>query len=353
MHDVLVVGAGPAGAYAAMRCAERGLDVLLLDAESFPRDKACGGVVGDTAIDFLGRDVLSLLEREGRQNRLFYDWRPIGELDARIYFFKRRKFDHYVVRRAEAAGATLLENRRVTRVDVQRDKVVARANGDAYEADLVVGAEGTNSIVARAIGASPHAHTQKYASIKAEIDLPPEKVAALGIDDPPHQNTYFFSDLMGFGWIVPNDGSINAGYGAFMRHATGLRQRFLDFLAHFDVPAEDVRGAQIPYLPARRVYGDRVMLTGDAGGFVNPWTGCGIDDALEASEHLSAVAKSAADRNDFSATALRAYQDAERDHRRWMQRRGRWMKALDLIFPVGARFPKSFRSLVQLGARLA
>lgn len=354
MRDVLVVGAGPSGSYAAMRCAELGLDVRILDAATFPRDKACGGVVGDEAVRLVGPGVRSVVEREGRGNDLFYDWRRIGHVDAHLYFVKRRRFDHYLAQRAVAAGAELLEGRRVTNVSVLPDRVAVEADGERHEASMVVGADGTNSVVGRAIGLSHHDGTCKYASIKAEIDLPPDAIRRLGVEDPePHQRTFFFSDLLGFGWIVPNEGSVNAGYGAMMRHAGGLRPRFYEFLARLGIPPQDVRGAQIPYLALPRVYADRVLLTGDAGGFVNPWTGCGIDDGIEASERAAAVAKLAADRGDFTAATLREFQETSRRHLRRINRRGRWMKALDLLMPVGARFPGWAKYVVKVTARWA
>src|SRR5881628_2676527 len=245
MREVVVVGAGPAGSYAAMRCAERGLDVLMLDSARFPRDKACGGVVGERTMSNVGGDIASILEREGHTNDLYYDWEPIGTVESHLYFFKRRRLDHYLVQRAQAAGAELLEGRRVTRVQVLPDRAVVEANGDRYEADLVIGADGTNSVVGRSIGMSHHAGDAKYASMKAEVALPAEKIEALGVDDPPHQNTYFFSDLFGFAWIVPNDGAVNVGYGALVRHASRLRARFMGFLGRMEIPPQDVRGAQI------------------------------------------------------------------------------------------------------------
>ena len=353
MHDVLVVGAGPSGSWAGMRCAEKGLDVLMLDAARFPRDKACGGIVGETAVRLIGNDVLSLLEAEGHGNELFFDWQPIGFIGRHEYYFKRRRFDHYLVRRAQASGAKLLEDRRVTKVDVRPEGVVVEANGETHEAHLVIGAEGTNSVVGRSVRLTHHDGPYKYASIKAEIDLTPEQIARLGVHDPPHQKTYFFSDLLGFGWIVANERSVNAGLGAMMRHANGLRPRFLDFLRRVDLPPQDVRGAQIPYLPLRRVYADRVLLTGDAGGFVNPWTGCGIDDGILASERAAEVAKLAVDRADFTAATLRQFQDASRDHLRWIVKRGRWMKGLDLIMPVGKRFPRWVKHIVRIAAQWA
>lgn len=353
MREVLVVGAGPAGSYAALRCAERGLNVLLLDSSRFPRDKACGGVVGERTMRMVGGDIGSILEGEGHVNQLYYDWEPMGAVDTHLYFFRRRRLDHYLVQRAQAAGAELVENRRVTKVDVRTDRAVVEANGERYDADLVIGADGTNSVVGRSIGMSHHAGDSKYASMKAEVDLPPEKIEALGVHDPPHQNTYFFSELFGFAWVVPNHGGVNVGYGALMRHAQRLRSRFMEFLHRMDIPPQDVRGAQIPYLPPRRVYADRVLLTGDAGGFVNPWNGCGIDDGLEASERAAQVAALASDRGDFTAQTLRGFQSASREPLRWMRGRGTLMKGLDRLMPVGLPFPFWVKRLVKVGAAWA
>src|SRR3990172_8804987 len=139
MRDVVVVGAGPSGAHAARRCAEAGLDVLMLDAATFPRDKACGGIVTEAAVRLVGPDVLSIVEREAIGNELFYDWRRIGHLEARVYCFQRRRFDHYLVRKAVAAGVELREGRRVTGVAVKPDRVVVAADGEAHEASLAIG----------------------------------------------------------------------------------------------------------------------------------------------------------------------------------------------------------------------
>ena len=354
MHDVIVAGAGPSGAHAARRCAEQGLDVLVLDAATFPRDKACGGIVSEAAVRLVGPDVLTVAEREAVGNDLFYDWRRIGRLDVRVHCFKRRRFDHHLVRKAVAAGAELREGRRVTGVAVRPDRVVVAADGEAHEASLVIGADGTNSVVGRSVGLSHRDGPWRYASIRAEVDLPPEGIAALGIEDPtPHQNTYFFSDLVGFGWVVPNAGSVNAGLGATVRHAGRLRERFLGFLQRLGLPPADVRGGQLPYRPLPRVYADRVLLTGDAGGFVDPWTGCGIEDGIEASERAAAVARLAADRGDFTANTLRAFQEASEDHLRRLRRRARCVQAVDLAMPVGAPFPRWVRHVVTVAARLA
>jgi geranylgeranyl reductase family protein len=352
-HDIVVVGAGPSGSYAAMRCAEMGLDVLLLDRYAFPRDKACGGVVGEAAVRLIGSDVLDIMEREGAGNALFWEYEPIGYVNRREYFFTRRKFDHYLVQRAVAAGAGLQEGVRVTGLARRPDGVTILVDGGGWDARLVIGADGTNSVVGRAVGLWQHRDNTKYASIKAEIPVTRSQAKRLDIEDPPKQNSYFFRDLMGFAWLIPNNGQLNAGYGCTMSKANGLRSRFLRFLKHFGLPPVDVRGAQIPYLPLPRVYAERVLLTGDAGGFVNPWTGCGIDDGLMASERAAMVAKMACDGDDFSLPMLRRFQDLSRRHLRHIRWRGQSIKVLDRITPPDYAFPSWVKYVVKQAARWA
>jgi len=339
MRDVIVVGAGPSGSFTAMKCAEYGLDVLLLDSEKFPRDKACGGVVGGRSLKLIGGDVTSVVECEGTGNDFFYDWRYVGSLGTHEYFVKRRRFDHYLVRRAVAAGVRFVEGIKAIGLAISTDQAIVRTSAGDFPSNMVVAADGTNSTIGRAVGLSHHDDICRYASMKAEVDVSHAKGRDLGVEDPNRQRTYFFSDLLGFAWVVPNNGSVNVGYGSTVSKAKDLKARFHVFLAKLGIAPQFERGAQIPFMAARRVYSERVLLTGDAGGFVNPWTGCGIDEGLAASEKAALICKKAADAQEYSSAMLSSYQEICRDSIKRISRRGRWIKALDRLVPEGATLP--------------
>jgi len=339
VRDVVVVGAGPSGSFAAMKCAERGLDVLLLDSQRFPRDKACGGIVGESALRLVGGDAMSVVERVGIGNEFHYNWKHIATHHRHEYFVKRRMFDHYLVRRATAAGAELRENVRATGISIAPGCAIVSTTGGDFESKIVIGADGVNSVIGRSMGLSHHAHDCKYVAVKAEIDVSPQKARELEAEDPPRQKTYFFSDLIGFAWVVPNIGSVNVGYGSVFSRGKNLKNRFHSFLAALGLKSQLELGAQVPFITFERVYGERVMLTGDAGGFVDPWTGCGMEEGIIASSKAARICKDAIDSNDFSVSMMSRYQDLCHDQLSKIKWRGSWIKALDRVMPRESEFP--------------
>ncbi len=338
MHDVIVVGAGPSGSYAAMKCAEKGLNVLLIDKEKFPRDKACGGIISDQIVQMIGGDVMSVIESEASITDFYYNWKLIQSMDSHNYFIKRRRFDNYLVKRAVASGSVLVEEARVNGVSVDEEGAVVKTTKGDLRANIVIGADGTNSIVAKSIGLSHHDDMCRFASLKAEIDITPKKAKELDID-PPKKKTYFFHNLIGFAWLVPNGNSVNAGYGSTVSKAKGLKERFHDFLHQLGLKPQRELGAQIPFLTLPRIYSDRILLTGDAGGFVNPWTGCGIKDGIMASEKAAIMCKMAADAQEFSVSKLSMYQEMCKDQIARVRWRGSWIKVLDRMMPENSSYP--------------
>lgn len=350
---MIVVGAGPSGSHAAMRCAELGLDVLLLDSERFPRDKACGGIVGESVIGLIGKEAVSVMECDGMGNDLFFNWKFIGSLERHQYFLKRRKFDHYMVKRAVAAGAEFKECTRAAGLTVTADTAVVHTTSGDFQSNLVVGADGTNSVIGKSVGLSHREDVARYVSLKAEVDVSHEKARELGVEEPNRQRTLFFSDLVGFAWIVPNNGSVNVGYGSTMSKAKNLKERFHAFLGKLGLAPQFERGSQIPYSPTKKVYADRVLLTGDAGGFVDPWTGCGIEEGIAASERAAVVCKRAVDSQDFSSATLSLYQELCRDTIKRLAWRAGWVKTLDQLIPGHSDLPFWVEYMVLKFATLA
>jgi menaquinone-9 beta-reductase len=300
--DVAVVGAGPAGAAAAIAARRAGAQVVLLDAADFPRDKACGDGIAPYALDVLDRlgvpspvdgfppvPVLRLVSPRGAVVA-----RPA---DRPAYTVPRRVFDHRLVTAAVAAGAELRRHR-VRRVEVREDLVVLDG---VLAARVVIGADGAGSVVRRGLGfpANPDGHVAL--AIRGYAPAPPGAPEQRIVTSGRHWPAYAWSFPIG-------DGRANVGYGEVLRGQPVTREHLLDRLAALlpDVDIDAVAGRRAHHLPLstrRPAPGrGRVLLAGDALSLVNPFTGEGIFYAVLS----GALAGAAAARLDGAAATAYA-----------------------------------------------
>jgi len=177
-HDVIVVGAGPAGATLACELARRGIGVLLLEQEKLPRYKCCaGGVTSKTAklLDFdiseLTEDIIHEVSFTSNLDSLY----PGQHSQPLMYSVMRDAFDHFLVKRAQGLGAVLMDGRKVTQVRVSGDCVEISTADNAFRSRLVVGADGANNIVARELGMGRS--IEYLMGIESEIVVPEEELA--------------------------------------------------------------------------------------------------------------------------------------------------------------------------------
>lgn len=317
--DVIVVGAGPAGCSAAYHLARAGHDVLLLEKATFPRDKICGDGLTPRAV----RELLDMgvdlegdgwvrtrgLRVHGSGTTVELPWPGVASYPDYGLVRPREDLDQLLARNAVAAGARLLEGTKVTAplVDPATGHVrgvVAHRDGAShtYRAPLLVAADGAAGRLAVALGL--HQRNDR-----------PMGVAVRRYYTAPHRNRDHLEawlDLetrdgrgrpvmpFGYGWIFPvGGGTFNVGVGTFhigRRPEADHRRIFREWTArlpaawHFD---EDhatgpLRGAPLPAgLNRRPQYTRGLLLTGDAGGMINPLSGEGIDYAM-ASGRLTA-----------------------------------------------------------------
>ncbi len=310
MRDVIVVGAGPAGSYAAYACSSLGLDTLLLDKHGLPREKACGGVAGKDLISYCGRELLDIVEKESEGSQLYYDHDHIGFLEKEKLFFKREKLDYFITQMAEEAGCEIDDRTNVTRVSIHDDGAKVATEKEMLKSRILIGADGTYSVVRKSLGFALD-RRRHYAAIRTRVDLRKTRNDDLReIGEGSHQHTHFFSDLLGFAWLIPNNECLNIGMGAMLEKCGDLRERFETFLAHFDLERNSsTKGHLIPYRPLDKVYSERTLLVGDAGGFVNPWTGCGINLSVESAKNAGEVCRMVVDEGDFSEKSMSRYQE--------------------------------------------
>jgi menaquinone-9 beta-reductase len=327
--DVIVVGAGPAGAATAAHLARAGVDVLLLDRSGFPRDKVCGDFVGPVALAELA--VLGADGRElGRANpvrraRVHLDGRKLVERPfpggrgfapfGRV--MRRVDFDAHVVDAAERAGARLLEGFQVvglTRGGDGATTVEDRARR-TLRGRLVVGADGSNSLVARWLRGGPPPRADRIVAVRAYYT---------GVAGPPDRADLYFSrdSFPGYYWLFPTSaGAANVGVGMVLETLPEVRDHLRDLLAELvgrdEALRERLGGAALEgkvvgwplttYNPGLAVTGDGLVLVGDAAGLINSLNGEGIQYALLSARWAASTIAEALASGDVSRAALASY----------------------------------------------
>ena len=316
--DVIVVGAGPAGATTAFYLAQSGLDVLLLEKSRFPREKVCGDGLTPRAVKTLVGMGISVTEQDGwvrnkglrvigAGKRLELPWPELASYPGYGLVRTRHDLDETLARRAQQAGARLHEGVTVT-APVRSERtgritgVVAKAADDGedrtYRARVVVAADGNSSRLSVAMG------------LPKRDDRPLGVAVRTYYRTDRHDDDYLESwlDLWdgdrllpGYGWIFGmGDGTSNVGLGLLNTSAAFGHTDYHALLRKWlkGMPAEwgfteenrtqPIRGAALPMGFNRTPhYHQGLLLVGDAGGMVNPFNGEGIAYAMESGEILA------------------------------------------------------------------
>ena len=315
--DVAVVGAGPAGAAAAIGLARAGRQVVVVDRTPFPRDKYCG--------DGLTTGALRLLEHLGLDPSSVSSWQaapslvirapsglevayPFSRLGQYAATARRSHLDAALVGLARQAGAEVLDGRACEGVTVDADRVVLKVAGvGALHARYAVAADGMWSPVRRMLGLSLPAYRGDWCAFRQYFsDVGPQAAAALRVWFEPEI-------LPGYVWSFPlPGGAANVGFGVSRAtHRSGslarlwneLRSRphIAAVLGSGATPADRPRAWPIPTrLGDLPLAAERVLFCGDSAGVGDPMTGEGIGQAL-LSGLLAADALTAAGPHDDAA----------------------------------------------------
>ncbi len=282
MYDVAVVGAGPAGAAAALSAlrSRPGVKVLLLDRAAFPRDKSCGDGVAPHALDELARlgvaDVL--VDRVAVRTLRLVSPRgveAVAMLARPTVVVPRAVLDARLVSAAVERGAELVRHT-VRTIDVRADRVVL---DDAFAARVVVGCDGANGIVRRLVGVPRQDPATVAVAVRGYVPVSgiPEQVIVMdGRDWPAYAWRFDAGDgtaNVGFGMLLPSLQA--AGHGKAL-----LEQRMVELLPSA-AGATSLRSHHLPLSTGRpELPSGRVLLAGDAASLINPLTGEGIFYAL-------------------------------------------------------------------------
>ena len=313
--DVIVVGAGPAGATTACWLADRGLTVTLLEKSRFPRDKVCGDGLTPRATKQLLRLGIDVSEEAGwlhnkglrvyggREEPFELPWPELAEFPSFGLVRKRADFDELLARRAVERGATLHEdaNVRAAVIDDRTGRItgVSTKDGRTFTAPLVVAADGNSSPIAKSMGLLKDAKRPMGVACRTYFTSPRhdddwmESWLELWDGKPGKSNL-----LPGYGWIFGmGDGTCNVGLGTVASTATSQKLNYRELLQTWlaNTPAEwgfspdnqigGISSAALPMAFNRKpAYTRGLLLVGDSGGMVSPFNGEGIPYAMEAGE---------------------------------------------------------------------
>jgi len=281
--DALIVGAGPAGNLLAYHLAKAGLKVQLCEKKVLPRYKACGGGVSRKALQQIPFDVSPVIEFPASGGVVSYQGKPMLTTFTETPFaslVNRDQFDHFLCQKAISAGATLLENCKITGHTALPDSVEVQTTRRNFRTRLLIGADGVNSRVAKS--AQLMANRPSGIALEAEIQVSAKVLGAQGAFA-----TFDFGAIPhGYGWVFPKRDHFSVGiFGAHTRTIPKIKDILLNYLAAQpalgDYQMMSLYGHRIPLGGTPQpLHNASTLLVGDAANLADAFLGEGIYYAL-------------------------------------------------------------------------
>lgn len=309
--DILIVGAGPAGAAAALVLGRAGIPCILADKAQFPRDKVCGDAISGKVVSTLNRIDPAIMERFRGERAQIGSWgvsfvAPNGKAlrvpfrqsyDAGVdeapgFISKRLDFDNFLLQ--EALGYPTVDFRPGT--DIQKAVFsagrweVSAGNGTVFQPRMLLVANGAQSFLPRQLAALHKENGHYCAGIRTYWQ------GVTGMEADNFIELHFVKDFLpGYLWIFPlPNGMANVGVGMrsdkVAAKKVNLKQEMLRILEQMPPFRERFRHAQMVDGPKgyglplgskqRRISGDGFLLLGDAASLIDPFTGEGIGNAI-------------------------------------------------------------------------
>lgn len=345
---ICIVGAGPAGAAAALKLNQLGIDCIVVDKAVFPRDKICGDGLSGKVITFLNRIDPEIVKRLDKLDIKLNSWgvtfvapnrkelevgyrtdyekdnathkeKPIG------YVCKRMLFDNFLVEELKRCQhVQVMEGVNITGYELELDGYVVTGDNDfKLKADLLIIANGAHSSFSKNIAGIKMEPDHYVAGIRAYY----KNVTGMNADN--FIELHFIKSLLpGYFWIFPlPNGEANVGVGMLSNEISKRKinlKKELQKIVESDpiikerfknaTLVDTVDGYGLPLGSKKRVLsGDRYMLVGDAASLIDPFTGEGIGNALYSGQSAAINAANAIQVNDFSKKTLAQYDvDIER-----------------------------------------
>jgi geranylgeranyl reductase family protein len=317
---------------------KKGISSILVDKETFPRDKICGDALSGKVVSVLKKidpEILNALEKESIQlgswgvkfiapnlKELRVPFKHNFDKNSRPpgFISKRIDFDNFLIEQVlKFPQIQLIQGKQIDAIEKTQDGFSLRSKDGSLEINtkLVIAADGAHSSFARMFGKIKMEHKHYSAGIRAYYK------GVSGMDPDNFIELHFLKDFLpGYFWIFPlPNGMANIGVGMrsdkVSKNKINLKEELKRILVDYPLLKErfskaelvgDVKGFGLPLgSKQRRISGDHFILTGDAASLIDPFTGEGISNAMISGMHAADQAERCINENNYAAEFMIQY----------------------------------------------
>lgn len=287
--SVAIIGSGPSGASTAFYLGKKGISTVIIEKETLPRYKTCGGGFVNRGRKDMPFDISKVIEREFFTVDTYFNFKNHYQSkkdEPIITMIMRDAFDHLITKKAKELGVTLLENHKLTAIDFNGKKAILKTSQANVSANFVIAADGVLSPTAKMAGWKEDTRNL-IPALEYEVEVSPEDFKRLS------KNVRFDIDAVpyGYAWSFPKKNHLSLGVLTTKKRKINLKEyyrKYLKTLGIKNIIKEDAHGFQIPIAPRTDGFvKQNVFLIGDAAGFADPITAEGISNAILSGKYVA------------------------------------------------------------------
>lgn len=349
MFDCIIVGAGPAGGTAAYHLAKRGRSVVVLEKESLPRYKPCGGGVSPIVQQWFDFDFSPAVSVKATEIR--YTWKMGDPVDVQlktkepVWMVRRDVFDHFLIEQAQKQGAELRTQTEVTGIEFKGDRWQVNTLSEPVEGRYIIAADGAKGPMAKWLGFSKRKRRMAGA-LEVETPAPTDEEPVVHFDFGQVKNGYI--------WNFPKAGGYSIGVGAFRGGGTqDLKGMIAEYGKQFSVNlnAYQQYGHGICLWDGKqKLHTQNAVLAGEAACVVDPFTAEGIRPSiLSGLKAAEAIDRAVAGDGNALENYTQVINEEWGDEMVWAQRLAAAFYSLPKIgYDVGVKRPSATEVMLKI-----
>lgn len=351
LYDCIIVGAGPSGGAAAYHLAKAGRSVLLLERETLPRYKPCGGGVSPQVAKWFDFDFSPAISV--RVNRIRCTWQTEDPVDAEVpqdealWMVRRDEFDYFLVQQAQRQGAELWDGTKAKGIAFKGDRWQIETSRQPVAGKYLIAADGGRGVMAKWLGFTQRRHLLAAAvEIEPRLTMPQDPLLYLEMGMVQH----------GYLWNFPKADGYSIGGGVMRvgnQRRQDLRPPIAEYANHFEIEMAEQKAHGHPILAwdgDQRLHTQNALLAGEAACVVDPFTAEGIRPALFSGvKAAAAIDRAIAGDPDALAGYTQVMQAEWGSDMRWAKRLAKvFYKAPKLAYRIGVKRPNAAPTIVKL-----